>query len=415
MGKAREGFAAGMEVENFAAPDGAVGAVARAIADEGESALREEVVLGEDGGGVGVVMLDGDEGDVPFGGKLLGVTGAGVGGMKVVSDPLGADIEEFDEVFDGTLKMFVGEGVFEIAEVLGENDFVAAGSGADDGDGVFEFAADTEAAPPHIGLRLLDCGCSKSQSHRGVAAGAADGEGERGVGRGKFFGRGVGKTCLTGPLPRKAWHTKRAFGKICHARGAIHIDGVVDGAGDGAVVEEEGVAEWGEAAAGFVVVVGDGFVADVAGGHDERWDGAELGEFGEEEMLDRGVGEHDAEAMVVGGDFVADCCRRGLAWIADGGGAFGGEDDGAAWGGDFGLAGGGEVDEELCGGEVGDHEGEGFGVAAFEVAEAGDGGGGVSTAGEVEAAEAFDGEDSIREENCSRFGVGREEGRVNDE
>jgi hypothetical protein len=69
----------------------------------------------------------------------------------------------------------------------------------------------------------------------GIAAGAADGE------RGSREGGGA----------------------------AVEEDGVVDAAFDGAVVEENGIAERAETLEGVVVVDDEGLVGEVAGGHDE--------------------------------------------------------------------------------------------------------------------------------------------------
>lgn len=67
-------------------------------------------------------------------------------------------------------------------------------------------------------------------------------------------------------------------------------DGVVEGADDGAVVEEEGVGDGGEAGEGFFVVGADGLAGGVGGGGDEG-----DGEVAQEEVVEGGVGEEGAE------------------------------------------------------------------------------------------------------------------------
>jgi hypothetical protein len=83
-----------------------------------------------------------------------------------------------------------------------------------------------------------------------------------------------------------------------------------------------------------------------------------------------------------------------------------GEEDGGAGGGEFGAGGGGEGDELVRGVEVGEHEGEGFGVAFFEGAETIDGGGEVGADSKMEAAETFEGEDFAGEEEIGGEGEG---------
>ena len=74
-------------------------------------------------------------------------------------------------------------------------------------------------------------------------------------------------------------------------------DGVVHVPDDGAVVDEEQIGDAAEAFEGFVLVGADRLVAQVAArGHDGE------PERRQEQVMQRGVGEHDAEVGVAGGE-----------------------------------------------------------------------------------------------------------------
>ena len=108
------------------------------------------------------------------------------------------------------------------------------------------------------------------------------------------------------------------------------------------------------------------------------------GEVGEEEVVEWGGGEHDAEVGVAGREVGGEGGGRAAAEEEDDGGLGGGE-EAAFEVGDFAVE-GGEVG-------TGVHDGEGLYLAAFAVAQAADG---VSVAGvgeELEAADALEGDD----------------------
>ena len=74
-------------------------------------------------------------------------------------------------------------------------------------------------------------------------------------------------------------------------------DGVVHVPDDGAVVDKEQIGNAAKAFEGFVLVGADGLVAQVAArGHDGE------AERGHEQMMQGGVGEHDAEIGVGWGE-----------------------------------------------------------------------------------------------------------------
>jgi len=83
---------------------------------------------------------------------------------------------------------------------------------------------------------------------------------------------------------------------VLAASGDAH-DGVVNRTRDGTVVHQERVGDSAQTAASLVVVDGDGLVAEVAaGGHQRERAGAH------QEMMQGGVGEHDAQVGRVVGD-----------------------------------------------------------------------------------------------------------------
>ena len=79
-------------------------------------------------------------------------------------------------------------------------------------------------------------------------------------------------------------------------------------------MHEEGVGDGPEAGAGLVVVDGDGFFAQVGGGHHQSLHAR----IGEEQVLQRGVGQKDAEPGNAGGDFRGDAVGRTGASENDG-------------------------------------------------------------------------------------------------
>ena len=74
-------------------------------------------------------------------------------------------------------------------------------------------------------------------------------------------------------------------------------DGVVHMPDDGAVVDQEKIGDAAEAFEGFVLVGADRLVAQVAAGGDDREP-----ERRQEQVMQRGVGEHHTEVGVAGGE-----------------------------------------------------------------------------------------------------------------
>lgn len=162
-------------------------------------------------------------------------------------------------------------------------------------------------------------------------------------------------------------------------------------------MQEEGVGDRGEAVEGLGVGDGDRLVAAVAGGHDEGT-GVVVVVFIKEQRVQGGVREHDAELGQAGSDGGGE--GRGVVSF----GAAAEQDDGAIAAGEGeGL---GVVDMGEAAGVVegGDHEGEGLIASAFKRPEAGDGGFVAGVAGEVEAADPFEGDDPAEVEGLAGLG-----------
>ena len=95
-------------------------------------------------------------------------------------------------------------------------------------------------------------------------------------------------------------------------------DGVVGAEADGAVVGEDEVGDAAEGFLGFLVGVADGGAAGVAAGHDEEFWHLVVEAVGvvEEEHVEGGVGEEEAEFRGVGGDAWGDAEGRGRGFGA---------------------------------------------------------------------------------------------------
>jgi hypothetical protein len=147
-------------------------------------------------------------------------------------------------------------------------------------------------------------------------------------------------------------------------------------------VEQELVGQRGEAPRLFVAAH-DGLFAHVAAGHYEGFEGARF----EEEMVQRGVGQHDAEAGIARRDTWSD--RGGDTRIA----AAGQQNDGPARIGEQGAVRIVENRDPFGRRGIAHHDGEGLAAAALALAQEIHCCVARRVAGEVKAAEAFDRED----------------------
>ena len=270
VGDARE--AGRVAEEELAAPDRAVGPVAGAVPRDAERG-PVGLVLGEAGGEVGVVVLDGDEAEAPRARRgedrgrqrplrlvprrgAAGPAGREVVGVEVVRDGDRLGLPEAEEVGDDALERGERLGRLEVADVLREDD-LAPEAEADD---VLQVRADGE-----------------------------DG--------GSFAATGTG----SGAKPRarrRSWSSSPVE----------PADAVVGVPLDGAVVDEEEVGEVTEPRDGLGLVRRDRLVGEVAARRDERdVDGLE------EEVVERRRREHEAEARRLGGDVRRDAGGRRAA------------------------------------------------------------------------------------------------------
>jgi hypothetical protein len=231
--------------EEFSAPDGGVGAEARAIPGDADDAALE-AVLGHAAGDVGVMMLDVNLPQVSAPERVLG---AQVAGMQIVRDGGGGDVEEARHALQGLFEEAEGLEVFEVAEVLAGNGETSSG----EAEGVLLLSA----AGEDFGFAAAE-----EDGHRCIAASAADGH---------------------------------------DLAGDDADDGVVDASMDAAIVVDERIGDRGEALFGFGVIDDDGLFADVAAGHDERGLGIPaFAQDAEEEIVHRRTGKHHAGCGIAG-------------------------------------------------------------------------------------------------------------------
>ncbi len=147
---------------------------------------------------------------------------------------------------------------------------------------------------------------------------------------------------------------------------------------DGAIVDEDRVGDGAELCDGLVVVHDDGLVGDVAARHHE-----EGGAGGQEEVVERCRGEHEAELAEARGDGGRDVV--GIDCVEQDDRARGRDEDA---GGGLVEVGGSSADVEIA-----RHQREGLVGALLLAAEAGDGALVARVGGELVAAEALHGDD----------------------
>ena len=321
--------------QELAAPDRAVGAVARAVerdADDG----RLLVVLGHAGEDVRVVVLDLEERHADFLGERFGDGRSVVARVQVAGDGLGAVLEQGFHELDGILEREHGAQVAHVADVRRWVEEVAAR----EAEGVLELATDAEHLPFERG--------TEHEGQRGEAAAAAH---------------------HVGPVLKP-----------------VH-DGVVGAQADAAVVREDDVAERRERLLGLLVIVADRRARGIAARHDEH--GGDFGRlmvFGvvEDQHLHGRVGQHDADLWVARRDarrertVLAAAQQQDWLLVAHHHLSF--------------------ARLEVAGAPsrllVAHHDGKGLLRAVLELAQAVDGRFIRRVAGEVEAADALDGRDA---------------------
>src|SRR5207342_2028870 len=226
--------------QEFTAPDRAVGAVAGPV--EGHPDHRPLfAVVGQAGGDVRVVVLDAFGGQV----QLERVLGGQVLRVQVVRHDLRVDVEQPAEVLDALGERAQRLGVLQVPDVL----------------------RDKGVAPPGQAERVLQLG---SAGQHGPREPGGDGEG-------------------LGDVAAGAAEQHRAAAEAPGHR-------VVGPDVDGPVVGQERVGDALQRVPGFVVAVDDRLVGDVSAGQNHR-----TGQRGEQQVVQRGVGEHDAELAVARG------------------------------------------------------------------------------------------------------------------
>lgn len=116
--------------QELAPPDGAVGAVAGAVPDDADAGFVQPVVR-HAGGHVGVVMLHLHQGQPLPLAPLLGVGRGEVVRMQVTDQSGGGNAEQALEMFDLSLVVGQSLGVFQVADVLTQEERPPFGQGED--------------------------------------------------------------------------------------------------------------------------------------------------------------------------------------------------------------------------------------------------------------------------------------------
>ena len=227
--------------QEFPAPDGAVGAVARAVQGDADTAFGA-AVFRQAGGDMGVMVL---HPDAAHPGQPLGIAGAEIEGVKVMGDDGRVLAAQGLKMGDGVLKIIKSLHGIQVADVLAEQGDAVGGHT----EGVLLFGPDAQD-----GLRIQ----GQINGRRHQTPGPPQGD----------HGRGID--------------------------GADH--GVVAGHLDVPVMQEEGVSQARQFVPGLVVRVHQGLFAEVAAGHDQGG-GAVL----HEQKVQGGVGQHEPQEPVARG------------------------------------------------------------------------------------------------------------------
>ena len=270
----------GAAEQHLAAPHGAVRPVAGAVPGEAEDRpvaiprlviahpvpgiASPQTVLRQAGGEVGVVVLHGEARQPGESGEALrGVAvhrrrrpaGGRVVGMEVVDQGRRPRLPEVEEVGHRRLEGGLRARVLHVAEVLRDEHLVAEAQG----DGVLELGADREQRRRLASARRKR---RQAQRQRRVAAGAAQ-------------------------------QPRRAGDPAHHA--------VVGVAGDRPVVDQEAVGDAAQPFDRLVLGGDDGLLGEVAAGRHHR-----PAELRHQQVVERRVGEHQAELRLPRGHLVGD-------------------------------------------------------------------------------------------------------------
>ncbi len=231
--------------QHFPAPDAAVCAVSGTVEGKADDRPRQRV-FGHAGGYVRVMMLHGNEAQTARSGPLFRPACGEIAGVEIMCDGRGLDLEGAHEMTQRLFEELLAGQVLEIAEVLALIGELSAGQR----EHVLKVTADSQQR------RSIQ---REGNAERHESTGSAD-------------------------------ELRRAIDDRCN--------GIVATLKNLAVVHQEGVSDVAEARAGFVIVDGDGLLAEIRRGHDQRL----YTRIGEEQVLERRVRQEDAEPRNSGGD-----------------------------------------------------------------------------------------------------------------
>ena len=251
----------GADEEDLAAPDRPVGAVPGAVEGDADHLIAQAAVLGQQRRNVRVVMLDEVQGGLARSARVpLRPVAGSVGRVQVGRDHLRGDPVRGRELRDDAVERAQRRQVAHVADVSGAEGAVAVGEAA----GVLHLAADRQ----HRRQRP-----SERHRERGVTPSAPD------------------RQLTVGQHPD-------------HGVVARHVNR--------AVVGEHRVGEEGQLVGRLPVVEDDRLVADVCAGQNQcvRYRLGPAGNRGEQQVVNRRVGQQHAEQRAARRDRVRDRCAR---------------------------------------------------------------------------------------------------------
>lgn len=350
-----EAFAgAAVHQQQFATPRLAIIAQADAVQRQADGG-PVRAVLGQHRSDVGVMVLHGDGGHGPFRRQFRPVARAEEFRMQVVGDEPRLDVQHLPQMGHRLDHRLTGGGVVEIAHMLGNEGFVTAGQAH----GVLEVAA--------------------QRQHRRTAAGELDG------------------TRYVTPST-----TNELLRWVIGGFGSHHR--IITAHQDLAVVKEEGIGDAGEALQRHMVSDDQRLAAGVGAGHHQhqrlrlREPGEPVGPAGrlvEQQVLQRRMGQHHAQP--------GESRRHAVQLLVDDA-LLAQQHDGALRRREQDLCAAADIAPLRRRHRVGDHHREGLLLALLAVAQPRHRLGITRVTGEMEAAQALDGDDLAAQHARHRSG-----------
>ena len=224
--------------QKLAAPNGAVGAVSRAVEGHPDG-IASQAVFGHAGSDVGVMVLHADHGQAL---QPQRVFGAEIARVQVVRDGSRRHAKQLFQIGQRLFEEPQGFVILQVANVLAQDGVASLG----EAEGVFQLAA----AGQQLGR-----GAAQVESLRSITA-------------------------------RPAQHALAAFESADHRIVGAHVDA--------AIMREEPVGHVADSFLRLAVVHYDGLFADIAAGHHQRIESRAV----EEQVVQQRIRQHDAQDAI---------------------------------------------------------------------------------------------------------------------